>query len=406
MKNIDVLLIGLSQYGTGYARALLEKGAAASARLVGIADPYAEKNAYYSTLREKAIPRFDTPEEFFAGRRADLAVIASPIHLHCRQTLAALRAGCHVLCEKPIAGTIQEAREMITGRDQSGKFVAIGYNWSFNREIQDFKRDAMAGLFGKPLRAKTIVLWARGLDYFNRNNWAGKLRMPDGSWVLDSPVNNATAHYLHNMFYSLGSRTDRSLMPETVSAELYRANAIENYDTACLRARTKEGVEIMYFTSHALSQSMPITGEFVFENATVTMQEGLGCTARVRDGRVLTYAWPAPTGHMDKLWQCIEAVRSGAQPACGLEAGMAQTLCMNGAQESPVEIASFPAGMVRREHAVKQGKELEYVVADGLAGALQKCYESWQLPSEQKLPWARAGREVALRDYRHFPGGK
>ncbi len=43
-----------------------------------------------------------------------------------------------------------------------------------------------------------------------------------GRLVLDSPVNNACSHYLHNMFYVLGDRLDRSDQPKWVTAELYR----------------------------------------------------------------------------------------------------------------------------------------------------------------------------------------
>ena len=128
MKPISVVLIGLSSYGAGYARLLIEQGASHNARLVGVVDPYAEKNPYWPTVKGNKIPRYDTLPEFLGGHLADLAVIASPIHLHCPQTCAALQTGLPVLCEKPIAGTIQEVHRMIAAREQAGKFVAIGYN--------------------------------------------------------------------------------------------------------------------------------------------------------------------------------------------------------------------------------------------------------------------------------------
>ena len=50
-----------------------------------------------------------------------------------------------------------------------------------------------------------MVSFPRPLSYFKRNDWAGHLRTPAGEDVLDSPLNNATAHYLHNMLYVLGA---------------------------------------------------------------------------------------------------------------------------------------------------------------------------------------------------------
>ena len=403
MNNISIVLVGLSSYGAGYARLLIEQGHIHNASLVGVVDPYAEKNPYWPTVKEHNIPRYDTLSEFLAGHQADLAAIASPIHLHCPQTCSALQAGLPVLCEKPIAGTIQEVQRMIAARAPAGKFVGIGYNWSFSDEIQALKRDIMAGLLGRPVRLKTIVLWPRYLSYYNRNNWAGRLRSPSGDWILDSPVNNATAHYLHNMFYILGSAPDKSAMPTEVVAELYRANDIENYDTACLRAKTHDGAEILFVTSHAVDQNLPIRCKFIFEQAKVEFQAGSGLRAIFNDGRIKEYVIPGYDQEFNKLWQCIDAVRNGDRPVCGLEAAMAQTLCMNGAQESVLEIASFPSAMVRHQQNEQAG---EHVVARGLTEALQTCYASWQLPSEHGFPWAKAGRRVDLSSYAWYPGGK
>ena len=408
MNNISIVLVGLSSYGTGYARLLIEQGHIHNASLVGIVDPYAEKNPYWPMVKEHNIPHYDALSEFLAGHQADLAVIASPIHLHCPQTCSALQAGLPVLCEKPIAGTIQEVHRMIAAREQAGKFVAIGYNMSFYEEIQALKRDIMKGLFGRPLRFKSIGLAPRDLPYYNRNNWAGRLRSPAGDWILDSPANNATAHYLHNMFYMLGPTTDASAMPAEVTAELYRANDIENYDTACLRAKTNSGVDIMFITSHAVDQGWPIRFEFVFERAKVIYEQNSYLRAVFNDGRIENFAVPDDNQHFNKLWQSIEAVRSGGKLLCGLEAAMAQTLCMNGAQESMAGITVFPHEMIKRQKISfdKTGHTSEYVVVTGLVDVLGKCYESWQLPSERGISWSQAGRRVDLSSYAWYPGGK
>src|SRR5918992_777122 len=101
---------------------------------------------------------------------------------------------------------------MIRARDAAGRQVSIGYQWSFCPAIQ---------------RLASMVLWPRDETYYLRNKWAGRLFTGQGHPVFDSPVNNACAHYLHNMFYVLGDRTDTSAVPARVTAELYRANSIE-----------------------------------------------------------------------------------------------------------------------------------------------------------------------------------
>ena len=96
MNNISIVLVGLSSYGTGYARLLIEQGHIHNASLVGIVDPYAEKNPFWPTVKEHNIPHYDALSEFLAGHQADLAAIASPIHLHYPQTCSALQAGMRI----------------------------------------------------------------------------------------------------------------------------------------------------------------------------------------------------------------------------------------------------------------------------------------------------------------------
>jgi len=136
-------------------------------------------------------------------------------------------------------------------RDRTGKSVAIGYQWSFSEAIQKLKHDVMQLSLGKAKRLKTLVLWPRDEAYFARNRWAGAIKDAKGNPVLDSPVNNACAHYLHNMLYVLGHCVDRSAQPRRVTAELYRAQPIQNYDTAAIRVITLDGTELLFIVSHS-----------------------------------------------------------------------------------------------------------------------------------------------------------
>ncbi|MDD5483295.1 MAG: hypothetical protein PHP98_06550 [Kiritimatiellae bacterium] len=181
------------------------------------------------------------------------------------------------------------------------------------------------------------------------------------------------------------------------------AYGIENYDTACLRAKTAGGVEILFVTSHAVGETLPLMSEFIFEKTRVELQAGSALRAVFNDGQTREYRLPASDQSFNKLWQCIEAVRTGFRPVCGPEAARAQTLCMNGAQESMPEIISFPQGMIRRR---RDEKGQEYVFAENLSATLENCYGEWKLPSEKDIPWSRPGRRIGLSAYEWYPGGK
>jgi predicted dehydrogenase len=322
-------------------------------------------------------------------------LIVTPIHLHAEQTLFALRQGAHVLCEKPLAGSLDDAMRVVEAHQTAKGFAAIGYQWSFSQAVQALKRDVIAGALGRPKRLKTLVFFPRPLSYFRRNDWAGKIRTGDGVGVFDSPVNNAAAHYLHNMFYVLGHATDASAMPACVQAELYRANAIDNYDTAAIRTTTRCGVEVLFYTTHACVERRGPKMRFEFEDAVVDY-DGLGSgqfIARFEDGRAKSYGHPNLDRH-EKIWQSIDAARTGAPVVCGVHAALAHALCVDAAQKSTPEIAEFPP---RLRHLVKHDGD-ELVCIDRLAEQLADCYERAELPAEHAgpLPWARAATPVEL----------
>lgn len=402
MREIEIVLAGIGGYGGSYLAALLAAPAEQAVRLVGAVDPAPERCGRLDELKERGVPIYDDLADFYSERTADLAVIAAPIHLHAPCTCLALSRGSSVLCEKPLAAVVQEARRMAEAEAASPGFVAIGYQWSFSDAIQSLKRDVMAGEFGRPVRLRTWLAWPRPISYYDRSDWAGAIKSPDGAWVLDSPANNATAHFLHNMFYVLGPTRETSDRPVDVQAELYRVNEIENYDTAAIRCHTECGAEILFYTTHAVTELVGPVSCFEFEKATVSYDSdgGSSVTAELQDGTRRDYGDPNAAG-MNKLWQSVAAARTGERVACGIAAATAQTLCINGAQESVDEIASFPDDLVRVEDC-DNGDRLTSV--DGLREALEQCYDRGVLPAERPgLSWARAGATISLAGYSSFP---
>ncbi len=398
-ENVTVVVVALGGYGMVYLEGLLDRKVDPHVTIVGGVDPEPERCTRLAELRGLGVPIYATLEEFYAAHEADLAIISSPIQLHCPQTCLALQHGSHVLCEKPLGATVQEGAEMIRAREEAQRFVSIGYQWSFTRTIQQLKHDVRSGELGAPLRLKTIALWPRDESYYKRNSWAGKQLDSQGRWVLDSPANNALAHYLHNMLYILGEHVDTSVRPTRVVAELYRANDIQNFDTFAARIYTEVGAEVLFYGSHAVDEEVGPLMCYEFEKATVTYSGWHSeFVARWRDGRQKSYGAPDPD-YLDKMWQAIASVRSGDKPVCGIEAAMAHTLCINGMQESMGDIVSLPSSMVLTKG--EPGKRLTYAPAVG-QGLLQ-AYEQNALPSELGLEWAVRGEEVELGGYTSFP---
>ncbi len=400
-KPITIALVGLSGYGNTHVNRLLNESEGQNIQLVAAIDVNPDRCRRLQELEDAGARLYSSLEEFYGSDgRADLVIIASPIHFHAPQTLTALRNGSNVLCEKPAAATIQDAIAMADAADAAGKIAAIGYQWSYSTTIQALKRDVIDGLFGQPIRMKTFLSWPRQESYYTERHWAAKIKSEDGAWILDSPVHNATSHYLHNCFYILGETPQTSAMPVDIQAELYRANPIENYDTAMLRVHTESGVEILFFVSHAVPSNIGPVFSYEFENATIIHeQQGSGAVlARFRDGRIKNYG-RSNDGGARKCWTTVAAVRAGEKSLCDVRAAIPETLCVNGAQES-TEIVGFPDRMI----GIQNLRRGPVTVVSGLQDILLQCFNLGILPHEHGgIPWAQESKVISLQDYTHFP---
>jgi predicted dehydrogenase len=272
--------------------------------------------------------------------------------------------------------------------------VAVGYQWSFLPLIQQLKSDIRAGKFGKPKRFRTSVFWPRNEEYYHRNGWAGRMRDSAGRPVMDSPVNNACAHFLHNMFYLLGERPDRSDPPKWVTAELYRAHPIENYDTAAIRTTTVGGVELLFYTTHSTKSRHDPHLRFELENATIFAgkNDDEEIIAELPGGKTIHYGKPGSTSVSQKIVDICRSIRTGEPVVCGIEAAAAQTFAMSAAQESMPRIVDFPKELIDIEG--EPGRRRTSV--RGLEQSLNSCFENGMLPSELGMEWARPGVKVEV----------
>ena len=394
MKNekVGIVLVGIGGYGILYVNEILEHIKEEKYELRGVVDPYPQNCQKYNELLEIGVPVFSTLNEFYKNSAADLAIISTPIQYHCANTCTALSNRSHVLCEKPVAATFQEVIQMMEQRDKAGKLVSIGYQWSHSEAILRLKKDILDGIFGKPLRMKSIVLWPRYWDYYERG-WAGKKKDNSGNWVLDSVASNATAHYLHNMFYLLGDEINRSAVLKSVKAETYRANNIENYDTATIRAYTDKGVDILFLASHAIQPEAVRDPEFeyVFENGVISIGAEKNATIKavLKDGKEIDYGNPFENSAA-KFWTILGAIQNGTNIPCGLEAAATHTKCINSVQKSVPDAAEFPEDLICRD----ANRKITWV--KGLADVLNKCYDEWKLPGELETLWASCGKEVPV----------
>lgn len=121
--------------------------AIADVDLVAVADP--DPAAVGAATKGRRARGFEDAERMLAEEELDLVSIVAPTSLHLRASLSALRAGAHVLVEKPIAATREEALEMIASANAAGRMLSVGHIERFNPVIRELKRRLDDGELGR-----------------------------------------------------------------------------------------------------------------------------------------------------------------------------------------------------------------------------------------------------------------
>ncbi|MCI0691715.1 Gfo/Idh/MocA family oxidoreductase [candidate division KSB1 bacterium] len=381
------------------------------AKLSGVVAIAIDRNRFpelVQSLTARHIPLYASIEEFMqnAAGTADVLTVPIGIHQHVPVSIAALRAGLHVYCEKPVAATIQEVDRLIATQKSSRKLVGINFQNIYSASIQNLRARICDGRLGELKSAALICSWPRSRNYYARNDWAGRLRK-DGDWILDSPANNAMGHYLHNMLYLASNSFADSALPLEITAELYRAANIESYDTAALRVRCEKEVLVHSYMTLA---GAPVYGpvmELTCENGKATWKNFNGETSiRYRDGGEEKFDNGSPEWTYEGFRNFVRAIHGEERLLCPPEVCRSHTLCVNGAHESCPVIQNFPPS----EITVVTDKEMPpsdaIAVFDrvpNLNTLLQRAFEQRKLLSEMGIPWAVAGKPFNLQSYDHFP---
>jgi predicted dehydrogenase len=118
--------------------------------------------------------------------------VTTPNFLHAEATIAALEAGKHVLCEKPLAMNAQEGEAMVEAARRTGNKLMCGFHFRFTPEVQCLKRFAQSGAFGDMYYARTQALRRRGIPgwgmFINKEKNGGGPLIDIGVHMLDSTL--------------------------------------------------------------------------------------------------------------------------------------------------------------------------------------------------------------------------
>lgn len=136
-----------------------------------LAEPRSELYGVVSRSREKGLnhsPRvWSSVEEALTDSNIDAVYVATPVALHAQQSIAALRAGKHVLCEKPVGMNFAEAEQMAREAERSARTLGVAYYRRMYPKVRRAKALIDAGAIGRPVFAELAMhTWFDPVDGF------------------------------------------------------------------------------------------------------------------------------------------------------------------------------------------------------------------------------------------------
>ena len=177
------------------------------------------------------VPAFESFDEMLASVRCDAVAVCTPSGLHPAHGIAAARAGKHVICEKPMAISLEGADALVRECDVAGVQLFIVKQNRLNPSIQLLKRAIDRERFGRIYLANTTVRWTRPQEYYDQAPWRG-------TWEFDGgAIMNQASHYVDLIQWLVGP------VESVVAKTATLARRIETEDT---------GIAVLKFRSGAL----------------------------------------------------------------------------------------------------------------------------------------------------------
>jgi UDP-N-acetylglucosamine 3-dehydrogenase len=153
-RNLRAAVVGLGTMGRNHARVYDE--VLGDVDLVAVVDP--DPEALRRSTTGRVARGYRDASEMLAREEVDLVSVASPTSVHLGVTLEALASGAHVLVEKPIAASRDEAERMIAASRDANRILTVGHIERFNPAIRELRARLDAGELGRIFQVRATRL--------------------------------------------------------------------------------------------------------------------------------------------------------------------------------------------------------------------------------------------------------
>lgn len=316
MSKLKFGIIGCGRISAKHVDAIINNKD--EAELVAVYDIVKElaidrKNQYESKIKNSNVKVYADYEEFLNDKNIDVVTIASISGYHANQAIDCLNHDKHVLIEKPMALSIEDADKIIKLGKEKNKKVCVSHQNRFVPTVQRLRRAVEEGRFGKIVHGSARTLWARDDDYYRQASWRGTKELDGGTLM------NQCIHNIDLLQWMMGGEVER-ISSETDT--FIRDIETEDFGAVLIRFKNKaigvvEGSVCVYPKN--LEETLSIFGE----KGTVVIKNGHIEIWNFADKRDYDNAEldEANLGHTPLYKDFIDAINNNREPLVNGEEG-------------------------------------------------------------------------------------
>lgn len=186
MDSLRYALIGCGRISPNHIEAARNTGLEMAAISDIVEQRMEEKAAAYGL---DGVPRYADYRQMLEKEKPQLVAVATESGKHAAIALDCIAAGCHVIIEKPIALSLDDADAIIDSAAKKGVMVCACHQNRFNKSIQKIREAMEQQRFGRMLHGAAHIRWNRGKPYYDQAPWRGTWAQ-DGGALMNQCIHN------------------------------------------------------------------------------------------------------------------------------------------------------------------------------------------------------------------------
>ncbi len=182
MKTWNFGIVGAGLIADFHARAIND---IPNAKLIGCCDKLPERAK--KVADKYGVKAFRNYQAMLRSDEIDVVTIATPSGFHAEPTIAAAKAGKHVICEKPLEVTLKRIDRMIEAHEKAGTRLGGIFPYRFNDMMMPLRQTIKSGRLGVITYAGIYVPWWRTDEYY-KDSWHGTWKLDGGGALMNQSI--------------------------------------------------------------------------------------------------------------------------------------------------------------------------------------------------------------------------